>query len=720
MVQRVVFTSDDGTFQVVRFKPEDEDELLTLAGNLMGVHAGEPLHAHGEWKMHRQHGPTFDVASYIPVTPRNAEMLEAYLGSGLVKGVGPSFAKRIVKRFGEDTIDILDHAPERLREVRGLGRTRAEAVTKAWTEHRQTHEVMIALAQYGLTPALARRLMRHYGSEAAAVLKHNPYRAGIEVSGIGFATADRIAQSADIELDSPQRIAAAFVHLLTTATDEGHTFLPRETLLSQATELLNLPAETIEGVYEKEEASARIVRAETLPDGTVAVFIPAMHRSESGTARCVTNLLRESKPLLRGDITARLDAFEKRYRFTLAPLQREAIQTTVRGGVTVITGGPGTGKTTLVRALLHVLADEDLHVALCSPTGRAAQRLAETTRRNASTIHRLLRYNAQKHQFTHGPGNPVKADLLIVDEASMLDIPLGYHLLQAVRPGATIVFVGDVDQLPSVGAGNLLRDLIRSSQVPTVRLTAVFRQASQSAIVVNAHRINEGYLPETNDGDAKTDFFFIEREDPEAIREAALEMIVKRIPKRFDLNPVDDVQLLAPMRRGDLGTNALNRLLQERLNAGGSALQFTGGTLRIGDKVIQNSNNYDLEVFNGDVGKITGISNENRTLRVLFNKRFVEYRWDEADQLSLAYAVTIHKSQGSEYPAVVVLLHTQHFVMLRRNLLYTAITRGKRLVVVVGSKRALGMAVRNVTAGERFSALHQWLARPPASGSLVD
>ncbi len=716
VVKRIVYASDDGTFMVVRFVVDDEDDMVTLAGSLPGVTEGERLRVNGQWKTHRQHGQTFEVDTCIPIVPTSEEHLAEFLGGGLVKGIGPATARRIVETFGVKTVEILDEAPERLVEVKGLKRAKAEALAVAWREKRQMHDVMVALARAGLSPALARRLFKHYEGNAAAILRTNPYQASLDVPGIGFATADRIAAESGIARDAPARIRAALAHLLERASDSGHTHLPREQLLEGALDLLGLEAPPIEAVLDGETSQARALRRVSLANGIDAIFMQSLYKSESGCSRLLNHLIDQSRPLMKGDASPLVAAFEERFRFHLAAQQREAIQSILAGGISVVTGGPGTGKTTLVRALLHVLDAAGHEVLLCSPTGRAAQRLAETTHREAMTIHRLLKFNAQSHRFTHGPDNPLKMRVLIVDESSMLDIVLAYHLLGAIPPGASIVFVGDVDQLPSVGPGQFLADLIASSRVRTTRLSVVFRQARESAIITNAHRINSGEMPLGEDAE---DFFLVRRDEPDGLQNALLEMVAERIPRKFGFDPIRDIQVLTPMRRGALGTNELNRLLQERLNPGPAMLRLAGMGLRIGDKVIQNSNNYELEVFNGDLGVVQSINRESMTINIQFGKRPVEYRWDESDQLSLAYAVTIHKSQGSEYPAVVMVLHTQHFVLLQRNLLYTGITRGKKLVVLVGSNRAIAMAVRNAEGSRRNSALAEWMSRPPEVTDLA-
>lgn len=722
-IERFVFKNDDSAFRVAKFRIEGESELVGVAGPLGAAAPGEPLRLLGEWKRTPKYGDTFEVRSFVPRVATGKDQILAYLGSGMVKGIGPVYAAKIVDHFGDKAIEILDHAPERLMEVRGLGRTKAQAMSAGWKAYRARHEMMLVLSALGISPTLARRLEKHYGEDAASVLKANPYRASLDVPGIGFLTADRLASELGVAKDSPHRARAGFVHLLESAASEGHTHLPREMLLEKATTLLTLDAAAVERALSEELETGRLLRAEVLPSGRDAIFQRSLYLSESACARLVGKLNAAALPLLKDNVAARLAAFEEKYHFALAAQQREAIHSAVAGGVVVVTGGPGTGKTTLVRALLAVLAGSDKRIALAAPTGRAAQRLGETTHREATTIHRLLKYLPQKGTFQHNSADPLEADLVLVDESSMLDVVLAAQLLEAIPPGATVAFVGDADQLPSVGPGNFLHDLIESGTVRVTRLSVIFRQGRQSAIIVNSHRILAGEMPFQNDDPddkAPRDFYIVPRDEPEAIQRSLVELVTQRIPQKFGLDPTRDVQVLTPMRRGAMGANEINKLLQATLNAEGRAVGNAPAGLRVGDKVIQNSNNYDLDVFNGDVGIVTTIDREADEVRVLFGKRQVAFPSGELDQVGLAYAVTVHKSQGSEYPAVVVIVHPQHYMMLRRNLLYTAITRGKKLVVVIGAKRAIAMAVRNARGDERFSALGEWLARPPqGDASLV-
>lgn len=717
VISRITFENEDGTFKVVTFKVDGREDIKA-AGQLFGAAMGEPMRIKGTWKEHPTYGWTFQVESHIAITPTTPEALLAYLGSGLIKGVRERTARRIIEHFGDKTLETLDDAPELLVEVSGVSRKLARQISEQWVQHKEQREVMIFLKDSGLSNAIATRLIRHYGENAAAVLKTNPYRVGLEVKYLGFAKADEIAMRMGVAKDAPERREAAFVHLLDKASQEGHTHLNREELLSRAGQLLDTDAMELADALDGAVAKKYLVTT-TLREGTHVYFMPSLYSCEMGCAEYLLSLIRQARPLVKGDVDGAIAAFEDRYRFQLATQQQDAIRQVTGGGVSVITGGPGTGKTTLVRALLHVVSEGKIRVALCSPTGRAAQRLAETTRRQATTVHRLLRWNASTGSFVHGPKNKLEVDLVIIDEASMLDIPLAWSLLGAIPPGASVVFVGDVDQLPSVGPGNFLRDLIESGRAKVTRLDVIFRQAKESLIITNSHRINQGHgLRLPDGGDPNGDFFHIERRAPEEILQVLQTMVIERIPRKLGGDPIEDIQVLTPMRRGALGTVEINTALQESLNPNGATV-LQGLPFRIGDKVIQGSNNYDLDVYNGDVGRIRGVDHESRLVHVSFGRREVFYPYESLDDLELAYAITIHKSQGSEYPATVILLHMSQYVMLRRNLVYTAVTRGKRLVVLIGEKKAVNHGIRNSVEGERMTALAEWLVHPQREGDFI-
>lgn len=708
-VDRFTFQSEDGTFAIARFVLGDE--TFTIKGNLFGIKKGEPIRVTGEWKEDPQYGMQLVLRSVLPIEPQGVESLAIYLGSGVLKGVGPVVAQRIVEKFGEDTIKVLDEAPERLEEISGLSRAKAQKAAASWADKREQHEAAVFLTATGLTKAMTNRLIKFYGADAARVLRANPYQVALEVPLIGFVRADAIASKMGIARDSPERVRAGIVHCLSRAQDDGHTFLEKAALLVKGAEMLGQSEDLVEAQLAvlRNEGSVHIV---AIPDGREAVYTKAMWRSETGVARELRRIARHARPLLERDLDGHLDAFEQQFNFSLAQNQRAAIRAAAGGGVVVVTGGPGTGKTTLVRTLLHVLRDVPGNLALSSPTGRAAQRLSETTHHQATTIHRLLKFNAVTGKFTHSRQVPLELNLLIVDESSMMDIPLCYHLLRAVPDGCTLVFVGDADQLPSVGPGSFFRDLIQSGFARTVRLDTIFRQAMKSLIIRNSHRINSGEVPLSPPPEEKdADFYIVRRDEPEAVRDAIIEMVTTRIPQRFGFDPVADVQVLTPMRKGVLGTDELNRILQEKLNPHGAPTR--GFAFRVGDKVLQTVNNYDLDVFNGDTGILEGSDAESGTCRIRFGRRVIFYPYDQMDQLQLAYAMTIHKAQGSEYQAVVMPVHTTHFVMLRRNLLYTGVTRGKKLVVLVGSYRALGIAVKGTNDTERNSLLAHWIVTPP-------
>lgn len=710
------FVSEDETFKIITFQTKDGSEFKAK-GNLFGSRKGEPIRITGSWKDDPKYGWTFLVESYIAMEPTGEDAMLAYLGSGLVKGLGREKARKVIERFGDRVFQVLDETPELLLEVPGIGRKTLRQIIHEWEKHRAEREALVFLKKYNLSNAIALRLLKYYGEQAAAILRTDPYRAGLEVPMIGFFKADEIAAKLGIEKRSPQRIRAAFVHLLDRAANEGHTYLTRELLVTRAVELLGVETEDVEREL-AEAVQQSYIKVAAVGEEAECYFMPSLFACESGVVRLLAELVRQARPVVKGNVDDRIAHFEQHYRFQLAPQQQDAIRSAVSGGICVITGGPGTGKTTLVRALLHIVKEGNIRFALCSPTGRAAQRLSETTGKAASTVHRLLKWNAETAKFMYNRENPLPVDLLIVDEASMLDIPLSYGLLRAIPAGATVVFVGDVDQLPSVGAGTFLRDIITSGRAKVTRLEVIFRQAEQSYIIRNSHRINQGQslqFPDPNKDNA--DFFFVERTDPEEAREVALKLATVRIPKRLGCNAVDGVQILTPMRRGGLGTHELNLTMQVELNPNG-VIVGKNQTFRIGDKVIQTSNNYDLDVYNGDVGIIRRLQPESRQVCIQFGKRSVFYPQENLDELELAYAITIHKSQGSEYPAVVVIIHTSHYIMLKRNLLYTAVTRGKKLVVIVGNKRALYTAIRTSPESERLTALGEWLLRPPDKDDL--
>lgn len=728
-VVKVHFSNEESLFAIALFSSDEHDSAFSIKGTIPAIVAGEELQIEGEWKNETRFGWGFHVSRYERILPSTSEGLASYLGSGMVKGVGPGFAQKIVKHFGDETLSILNDHPERLIEVKGLGKERAASIASTWTQHQDANDALLLLQQEGISPAIARRLYKQFGRDAAAIIRSNPYRASIEVHGIGFEKADQMARKFGIERESPERIKAGFHHLLLKASGEGHTYIIRENLIHGATELLRLDAPLVEQVFDSIASLQDRIYTFSLKNGQSCVALKSLYLAETGVARLVLQLMNSAQPLIKESVAERLNTFEATYRFTLAAQQREAIiRMLSRGGVGVITGGPGTGKTTLIRALLWCVKDTKTQIGLCSPTGRAAQRLSETTNSFALTIHRMLKYNPQERGFTHGPDLPLPVNLLIVDEASMLDIPLAYQLLRAVTPTTTVIFVGDVDQLPSVGPGALLLDLIESQRPTITRLDVIFRQASQSAIIQNSHKINRGALPDLGEPNKKTlqDFFFIPRENAQSLQESLLELITKRIPQRFSFDAIRDVQILTPMRRGTLGTESLNVLLQNHLNHQNPPTQIGSLALRLGDKVIQTSNNYDLDVYNGDIGYVERISADQLTFAVAYGKRTVEYAFSEVDQLQLAYAITIHKSQGSEYPVCIIILHTQHFTLLQRNLLYTGVTRGKKLVLLLGNKKAVQLAVHNHNSHPRVTGLQEWLHYPPqkslreGSGSLFE
>ncbi|HOI95762.1 MAG TPA: ATP-dependent RecD-like DNA helicase [Syntrophobacter fumaroxidans] len=716
LVERLTYSAEENGYSVLKVKIPGRRELVTVVGNFVSVTPGEVLLMEGSWTVHSRFGEQFQVERYETTMPSTEVGIRKYLGSGLIRGIGAKMADRIVDRFGVDTLEVIENEPERLREVEGIGAYRLDRIRKAWEEQRDIRDVMVFLRTHGVSAAYAARIFKHYGKSSLEAVKENPYRLAMDVSGIGFLTADRIAQSLGFTADSPLRAEAGVLFVLHRSSEEGHVCVPHEWLVEQCRELLQIPSEVLRDAVSRLTADRRLVQ-ESLPPQAAsrfgedrAVTLRGYHVAETEVARRLTQL-QAYRPFRRGvDPEAAVKWLKNKLPFKPAPLQEEAVKRALTDKVVVITGGPGTGKTTLVRAILAVFREMHARVCLAAPTGRAAKRLSETTRYSAGTIHRLLEYSPQAGGFVRNELKPLSADLVIVDETSMLDLLLMHYLLKAVPPQATLVLVGDADQLPSVGPGNVLKDIIDSGRFPVVRLDEVFRQARQSRIVVNAHLVRQGKFPQMkNEREGLQDFYFIAKEDPEEVCRVILKLCTERIPQRFGLDPVEDIQVLSPMHRGAVGAQRLNTALQEALNPETRFVQRGDRTFRLRDKVMQVRNNYDKDVFNGDLGRIAKIDFEEQLVEVDIDGRLVPYDFSELDELVLAYAVSIHKAQGSEYPAVVFPLLTQHFMMLRRNLLYTAITRARKLVVVVGSRKALAIAVRNNDTDRRFTLLRERL-----------
>jgi exodeoxyribonuclease V alpha subunit len=706
-IERFVFRNDESSFTVARFETPAHQHV-TIVGELVGVNEGLPLRLRGHWVDDKKFGRQFRVATYQLRTPETLVGIERFLGSGIIPGIGPELARRLVGHFGMDTLEIIDRRPDRLIEVSGIGAGRAAKLAAAFAAQREVQDVMVFLRGHGVSAAFAARIVKKYGKDAINVVRANPYRLAHEIWGIGFRTADAIAEKLGIARDAPERLEAGLLHALETGAEDGHLHLPDDELVAAAAELLGVVADRLLPRLAALEQHRLVVR-ETLGHRGPCTMMPWAHDAEVSAATLLAALVRTPARGLSLDVHAAIHAFEAVTGTTLATQQRRAVEAALVDKCTVITGGPGVGKTTIVKAIVHLAKLVHRNVALAAPTGRAAKRLAEATVMEAMTIHRLLEFQPHEGGFQRDRDNPLDADLVVIDEASMVDAQLFSSLVAAVRPAAQLILVGDIDQLPSVGPGSVLSDVIASEAATVIRLTEIFRQAQASKIVVSAHAINHGELPALDaPGGATTDFYFFARDDPEAARATIVELVAERIPKGFGFDPITEIQVLAPMHRGELGTVALNQALQDRLNPSSGTTELTRGerVFRRGDKVMQLRNDYDKAVFNGDIGVIAGIDGDEAVVRVEFDGRIASYERAELDQLTHAYAVSVHKSQGSEYAAVVIPLVTQHYMMLQRSLLYTAVTRGKKLVVIVGSKRAVALAVNNADARRRYT----WLA----------
>lgn len=743
-VERVIFHNEENGYTVLRLLPDKgltgeakvmgapprtvSRDPVSCVGHMVDPQAGVQLKVAGRWVNNARFGRQVEFNTAEEVLPATSEGIRLYLASGLIKGVGEELAGRIVEAFGTDTIRVLDEEPERLLKVRGLGRKSLRRIRDSWAEHRGMRDLLLFLQPHGITPAYAVRIYRAYGSQALNVVRENPYRLAMDIHGIGFVTADAAAAKLGFEADNPLRIQAGTLYILQKATDDGNVYLPEHKLVRDVCAQLSVEPEQARDAIAALEQDERLVReAMDAPDDSggqdgmddfdaddgveVGVYLRRYHHCESKTAFYLQRLLHSPKAVRFENPDALVDKVTAELPIALAPEQLEAVRTAARSKVMVLTGGPGTGKTTIINAIIKLFGEVRARILLAAPTGRAAKRMAETSGREARTIHRLLEYSPKEDGFARNEDNPLACGLLVVDEASMMDTLLFYHLLKAVPLGATLVLVGDVYQLPSVGPGNVLSDIISSSVLPVVELTEIFRQSAESEIICNAHLINHGEVPCLESSKERlSDFYFIHQNDPEKAADLMVDLVKNHIPRRFGLDPVDDIQVLTPMHKGAVGAGQMNTRLQEALNPNGLEVRRGDRAFRLHDKVMQVRNNYEKDVFNGDMGRIVFLDSKERTLSVSFDERVVPYDFEELDELAPAYAISIHKSQGSEYPAVVIPIMMQHYVLLQRNLIYTGVTRGKKLVVLVGESRALHMAVKNNKTRKRYTRLARRLA----------
>ena len=710
LIERVTFHNPENGFAVLKVKVKGRQDLVTVIGNTTSVSAGEHLEASGHWIVDREHGQQFKADELKTTHPASAEGIERYLASGAIRSIGPKLATKIVRIYKERTLEIFDKAPDFLLHIKGIGRERVKKIRQSWQEQKEVRKIMLFLAEHGISSGRAVRIYRTYGQEAIAKIKANPYQLADDIRGIGFKTADELAARLGIDRNSPYRARAAVQYTLQELASQGHCGYPEPGVIEHTTKLVEIDERIVEEAVEAAVHDRAVVREAV--EGDSWLYLVALHRAEVGLAQAVHRIASGTRhPLPQIDLEKAIAWVEGLLEIKLAAGQQEAIRQACQQKLLVITGGPGVGKTTLVRSILEIFSAKKLQCVLAAPTGRAAKRLAETTDRPAKTIHRLLEFDPVTGEFKRTPQNPLEGDLFVLDETSMVDVVLGHQFLRAVPSNACVILVGDVDQLPSVGPGSVLADLIASDVVPVVRLTEIFRQAAESEIVTAAYAINQGQMPDLKAPEGLIDFYFIEAQEPEAIQDLIVRLVKERIPARFGFDPKTDIQVLTPMNRSQLGARNLNQVLQTALNPGdgGPEIERFGWTFRIGDRVIQTENDYNRDVFNGDLGVIEKINRVDQEIVVNFEGREVEYDFGDLDELALAYVLSIHKSQGSEFPCVVIPLHTQHYMMLQRNLLYTAITRGKKLVVLVGSKKALGMAVRRQDTSQRYTALRKRL-----------
>jgi len=714
-IERVTYSSEENAFFVCRLKVKGERDLVTIVGNMVNPVPGEVVELKGKWILHPKFGNQLQVHQYKTIVPATQLGIQKYLGSGLIKGIGPVMAKRIVKRFGTHSLDIIENNIDKLSQIEGIGKKRVEMIHQAWEAQKEIRSVMLFLQSHGVSTAYAAKIFKTYGQDAIHIVKENPYRLAQEIFGIWFITADKIAEKLGMGKFAPQRIEAGLEYVLHKLADEGHVCYPYNDLCEKIVQMLEVEKQIVlKAVLDSFHAKRIVIEktgksvnenAENDPELSTLVFLNKYHVCETGIARNFKRIKHSGKSTRKIDLNKAVEWVKGQIKITLARNQEEAVKKSLEEKVLIITGGPGTGKTTIINAIIKILKKAKARILLAAPTGRAAKRMSESTWTRAQTIHRMLDYSIKEAGFKKNDKNQLKCDVLIIDEASMIDTILMHHLLKAVPNDASLIFVGDVNQLPSVGPGNVLNDMIVSGFFSVVELDTIFRQARKSLIIVNADRINKGMFPVVANDNKKGDFYFVQKEAPEEVLKTILDLVKMRIPNKFKIDPVNDIQVLTPMHKGLVGASNLNCELQKILNPNTQTIQRGNREFRISDKVMQIRNNYDKHTYNGDIGRIMDINFIDQKVQINFDERDVEYDFSALDEIVHAYAVSIHKSQGSEYPVVIIPVVTQHYILLQRNLIYTAVTRGKKLVVLVGTKKALAMAINTVRSFKRYTRL---------------
>jgi exodeoxyribonuclease V alpha subunit len=713
LLEKISYHNEENDFVVAKLREKEKKELTTIVGNLSGINPGEFLRLTGKWVQNKRFGEQFQVEMFEVTVPATLLGIQKYLASGLIKGIGSVMSERIVEKFGLHTLEVIEKKPERLSQVEGIGPKRISIIRKAWEEQKEVKEIMIFLQGHGVGAAYSAKIYKQYGDQSIEMVRENPYRLAHDIYGIGFMTADKIAQNLGIDRHSLIRAKAGLLYVLNQLTEEGHVYYPETQLIHKAKEILNVDEEIVIQAVRELTKEKELFLEDLDPDGHLrAVYLASFYVAETGVAQRLINLKESPSNIRPIHPEKAIEWVEQKLNIELAQRQEEAVLLAATSKVLIITGGPGTGKTTIITAILRIFQQLKLRILLAAPTGRAAKRMNEATGWEAKTIHRLLEYSPHKGGFKKDQDDPLEADVVIIDETSMVDTLLMHHLLKAIPPHAHLILVGDVDQLPSVGPGNILKDIIRSGRFTVVTLTEIFRQARESMIVINAHKVNQGQFPVLKEVDKpeESDFLFIQEEDPEKILQNILDLCGETIPGQYRFHPLKEIQVLAPMHKGTIGVTNLNIELQKRLNPGQPGITRGAWNFRIGDKVMQIVNNYDKDVFNGDIGWISKIDPEEREVVVDFDGRPVPYDYSDLDEVVLAYAVSVHKSQGSEYPVVILPVVTQHYMLLQRNLIYTGITRAKKRVVLIGTKKALAIAIRNNKPQRRYTLLSERLA----------